>query len=239
MPLPRLPLLHHSALRSRAVFAPYRGAARHRTVRRGGARNLCVLSPPMSLITPLTPHQDVCPSAASRTSRFIAALILPSAQGSGAVAVLDHTGALIISAPLPTDLHRDVLDPEGLLAHLAHFVPNLAAMTDIFVSWLPAPSPGHTHASPRTADLDPPPNTITRLLPLLAWLGPRTHVVLPARWGATQRTNLGTSQSLPRPYCASLSDREPFPALPGVSAAIRAAMLLVHHALPHVRVGNP
>ena len=185
---------------------------------------------------PLTPTSSSLQAAP--TDCFSAALILPRAPGTGALAILDHTGALIISAPLPTDLHRDVLDPEGLLAHLAHFVPNLAAVTDIFVSWLPAPSPGHTHASPHATDLDPPPNTITRLLPLLAWLVPRTYVVPPACWGATQGTNLGTSQSLPWPYLASRSDLELIPAVPDVSAAIRAAVLLVHHALPHVRLGD-
>ncbi len=87
------------------------------------------------------PRLLVAPDTEPSTS-FIAALILPSAAGSGALAIIDHAGELILHAALPDHLHHDVSDPEGLIVHLTHFVPCLSAITAIFVSWFPGAAIG-------------------------------------------------------------------------------------------------
>lgn len=78
-----------------------------------------------------------CSTHPSGTPGFIAALILPGSDGSGALAVLDPAGELTLRAPLPVNPADDARDPEGVLAHLIHFVPHLNAVTDLVVSWRP------------------------------------------------------------------------------------------------------
>lgn len=179
------------------------------------------------------PRLPVAPDTGPST-RFIAALILPSAAGSGALAVFDHAGELILRSPLPGDPTHDARDPEGLLAHLTHFVPNLAALTDVFVSRLPTPPDPITAVEPITSNLSldgfPFPPSSVRLLHLLAWLGPVPHVVAPATWldhhgvipGSTETLRQTCARSLPGlllPDCG-----------PRVTDAVRSAVLLGHFA---------
>lgn len=219
-----LPLQAFIYLRLEPVTPPYR------------ATSSLPRPPPMPFInSPAAAHPrlpvalDTGPS-----TRFIAALILPSAAGSGALAVFDHAGELILCSPLPGDPTHDARDREGLLAHLTHFVPNLAAVTDVVVSHLPTPADLISPAEPITSRLSPDgsplPTSSARLLRLLAWLGPAPHVVAPATWLDHHGVRPGSTETL-RQACAR---RLPGLLLPGygprVTDAVQAAVLLGHFA---------
>jgi hypothetical protein len=163
-------------------------------------------------------------------SRFIAALILPGTDQTGALAVLDHAGELILHAPLPKNITQDAHDPEGLLAHLTHFVPSLSAVTDLFVSWLPASIDNMAAPARETFGFTSPSSSAAWVLRLLAWLGPIPRVVAPATWLAHHGLHPGSSETL-RQACARQ--------LPGlmlsftasrVTDDVRAAVLLAHCA---------
>lgn len=169
----------------------------------------------------------------SGTPGFIAALILPAGAGTGALAVLDHAGELILRAPLPVTLTDDARDPEGFVAHIIHFVPSLSAVTDIVVSWWPLAIDAHT-PRPVASGAPPSPSSTAHLLRLLAWFGPLPRLVAPATWLAHHGVRPGSPETL-RQTCAR---RLPGPLLSDyglpLTDEVRAAVLLAHHALPLV-----
>lgn len=143
----------------------------------------------------LTPVQALAPAG----SRFIAALILPSSDGPGALAIIDHADEFTLHAPLPANLHHDALDLEGLLAHLTHFVPSLSAITDVFVSHLPTAADPSTPSHQASAPASCP--SLARLLRFIAWLGPIPHFVAPATWLSHHGVLPGSKETL-RQTCA-------------------------------------
>ncbi|WP_210168487.1 hypothetical protein [Methylobacterium sp. Leaf469] len=157
-------------------------------------------------------------------------MILPSSDGPGALAILDYAGDLTLRAPLPADLHRDAHDPEGLLAHLTHFVPSLFAITDVFVSRLATAAdpctPFHQASAPASCP------SLARLLRFIAWLGPVPHFVAQATWLSHHGVPPGSNETL-RQTCARC-----LPGLllndfgPCIADDVRAAVLLAHYALP-------
>lgn len=179
--------------------------------------------------SPAAPHPwlPVAPDTGPST-RFIAALILPSADQSGALAVFDHAGELILRSSLPGDPTHDARDPEGVLTHLTRFVPNLAAVSDVFVSRLPTPADPIT--SRRSPDGSPLPPSSARLLRLLTWLGPVPHYVAPATWLAHHGVQPGSTETL-RQTCARCLPGLLLPDCgPRVTDAVRSAVLLGHFA---------
>ena len=179
----------------------------------------------MPNLTP-TPVQALAPT----DSRFIATLILPSTDGPGALAIIDHVGELTLHAPLPADLHRDAYDLEGLLAHLTHFVPSLSAITDVFVSQLPTAADPSTPCQQASAPVSCP--SLARLLRFIAWLGPVPHFVAPATWLSHHGVPPGSTETL-RQTCVRclpgllLSDFGP-----RIADDVQAAVLLAHYAWP-------
>ena len=221
MPPPSATLLpsDHVPLRDTLVISPYSCAPVFRTL-------VSPMTPSPAPVLSMLSSAPLTPTPIPTDTRFITALILPSADQSGALAIIDHAGELILHAALPEHLHHDVSDPEGLLAHLIHFVPCLSAITDILVSLVPG-------ATAREADtpLPPPvsnqpPSSVVHLLPLIAWLGPRIHVVPPATWLANHGIAPGAPEPLRLTCARSLPGLLPLLSLPRVTDAVRAAVLL-------------
>lgn len=194
--------------------------------------------------SPAAPHPrlPVAPDTGPST-RFIAALILPSAGQSGALAVLDHAGELILRSPLPAAPVHDAHDREGLVAHLTHFVPNLAAVTDVFVSRLPTPADLISPAEPITSHLSPdgsplPPSS-ARLLRLLAWLGPVPRFVAPATWLGHHGVRPGSTETLHQTCARRLPGLLLCDYGPRITDDVRAAVLVGHYAQSAFADGVP
>lgn len=162
-------------------------------------------------------HQSSTAQPSVKPPSFIATIVIDLFRGVSAVAVLNHNGDLTLAALLPNQLRHQLLDREGLLAHLIQWVPSLPAITDVFVSWLlPATDIKTSDPDLRSSAADAPhdlitgrPSSLPLLLRTVAWLGPRPHAVAPAAWQGTHASDLHPRQAPEQLYADLPSDLAP------------------------------